>query len=540
MPYLSSMIHESVTHVVHPIIEQVVRKVLVTTQTYEQFRDHIFIQTDENAVKTTNEDGKHRGRVNRDKVVATAEVSINPSSVEWENFRPIHAGRNELSARNFGAHPAIMVDEISRVFVGETSKPCAISIEMKFFIKDLERAYTLQSMLHHCYPAGVPIIYEDLCYDYPFPRDILTILFGIYKNKRSYKDKTLFEYMGDHSKTPLSLKSDREGSRAEVIVSKYDPSVLVQFSTSDGRPAAVTENNLAVGYEVTTNLIVQFNRPDSVIINYPIIIENNLLDARFISQSIDPYIGEINTADRITRFHNSVSDLNPVIRMPYYDDWIVPHSSIAKFHEYQEFFVAAVTLDANPLKVDREGYLTYNDQVFFIPPSPAQLRFGAEYTTAVNLTSNLTEDGLYLNPDIVSIIEEQGHDTFGFEAPINISIYADDNPINPTMIKLEDNLLIGIPHDNLDRIFHLVVSQKKTIRKMHPKWMKMLLKYTDTFGGLLQQQVRYLLEHELVYVKDNYIYDRKGRPLISETGVSYGTRVPFRVLQSEIKYKSKD
>ncbi len=428
---LSVTIPDIVTNVIHPTVRQTVNKVMHDLAITNVFKNRIFYKGD--GMVSSRSVGQSDNGVllthNKAHVKYTTVMDPLDQASEPRNRDSL---KRKYSMNMINDQKAFYFDSDTGTLAECYKLPTELSMEINLKFKDRSVAYQAYSRLIHQYTWGGMQQLQDYIYTYPLTETVYAMLHNIHIMKGNTLD-TMYEQLAIDSDNNISLDVNRK-DQTQMNLSVRDNTcrVMAFFSKSNGVPEGVRDNDKAKSYDITFSIKLQFDRPDTIFLSYPIIVNNTMVPKDMIFKKRDESYYNYTPIHRYLHFYNVNGIFNKVkeesiVRLPWYDDWNPPASPLLNTG-YVPFLIAAITLD----DVDNPEGVTY-----------------------INLLDNL--GGVSLDPEIRGYMLEASNIT-NMSAYINVTLYSNDYIISPDKYSCE-NGVITIPHRDLTKVYRLVVSE---------------------------------------------------------------------------------
>lgn len=206
---------------------------------------------------------------------------------------------------------------------------------------------------------------HTVTYHYPLPSESIIILAELHRlrERRAPYNETFETYVRNHIGDNITTLADQAGNNQTVAITESQVNVVGWFdAAAQPEPAAVDKEKSA--YEVTFIYKYRIDKPISVVMQYPLMVHNQILSNRFRSDEV-PYSVEkealkstiIQNAQDIMRSnYPGIKKGYAGITYPFYDDWLPNYRS--PFHTDMVRFMLRVSqtalrdvLDLNELDV---------------------------------------------------------------------------------------------------------------------------------------------------------------------------------------------
>lgn len=483
---ISHSVAEVLPHVCYPICKQVVRCIVDRLGYHDEMKDCIDIKTDfHDWTKTTdvNEAAMVRGG---SRVRVKLNPNVNPSTIKWEasgTQRDLANGNTLIQNQNgsqgaqrypwkHGHHISnrmfsIFRDDEIAVDMSDRMTGSAMTMEVSMEFEDENLASECLSRLFQCFTNGEMINYVDLLYDVPIPEQFEKLLMYLYdlkcttqSNPQGNKDENghfkvqeWYEWLRKYSNDTISILTNRNRfEHKELVVNKNHFQALYLIECSQETPHTLDP----AGAGITFNVTVQFARSNLMVLEYPVIINNNFIDPWAVP--LERKIREAGPETKIMWQNPAFTRLwhetytrwwppKPVV-FPYYDPWMVPTDSRAWIYNYRPVLIAAFTVDN--------------------PDDPeADTRFDFDTDPELALESIIA-------PEIIECIHQKKNKVFGVDEFVNITVYSDDIAIRyngeENLLDLSDGHTLIIKNRRTQPIYRMVISIKPPDPKLPYHW----------------------------------------------------------------------
>lgn len=441
MPILIKTIPEVMTHILQPVADQMVAKLIRDMGCSDLFakNDNIMVHLGDSSVSKTT-DRFHNANLEKDMFVSDVSVQMNPINAKWDTTTFRHQTAFGLNKNTLHKQFPILSDPTAQIYIYETLAPCTLVFNCNLHFITKERAFDAVSALRSAFGDGSPMLLEDLVFDYPFNSEMLHVLYTLYSNYRAkpageevrFKDYLL-------ACSPIvSMNVSQNGKRAELIFKRSIRSATAILEFTEDKPSEDKQDQSVKAFDLKFMYTLQFSRPEINIMTFPVVVGNKLLGDDLIPKdetarpqfwkSEYPHI-DINTYMK----------KNPVIRQiapfkqPFYDDWIVPTKAPLRRLGYRPFLIMAATMDTNE--------------------------------TVIDFKQGLGE-GYYLAPKVIEWLTKQKQDSLTFSRLFNISVFANDTMIEPDFLSFTEDLVLTIRNQDPNKIYHIVFSEQCDLKNV--------------------------------------------------------------------------
>jgi len=443
---LSRVVSESMIHIIEPIADQSLR-FIIGRLGISGLMEEIQIVSDFREVSKATDDNKNAKLIDY-RVRAKLNPSVNPNNNKWDGYKTaVDLGNGNAIVRQedvtrkkrpwtgndfTGRDYSIFHDENLFVDITEWNVGSTLSMEVKMDFHDLTPAQDALSAIFATFTNGDMVGYVPIQYDYPIPEDIQLVLKKIYwmsdmeKSNEAYAD-----WLNKKSIGFLSWNTNRNNINVRELVGlKNNTQALFLIECSQDQPE-VGNNRFTVNF----NLTVQYSRTNRLIMDYPIIINNQLLPFDYVpctkeerQMNRGPFMWQ-NSAVNLY-WHQQYKNDNPIPAMyPWWDKWELPYHSIIAKKGFRPIFIAAITLDDVD---DPEG------------------------STILDLKEGLP--GYTLRDDLLQMLATSKERALHFAGTyINVAVFAHDYQVNPNLVKFDGRYLKLLSRQK-ESIYRLVIS----------------------------------------------------------------------------------
>ena len=489
MPTFTKSTEESVTHMIQPISEQVVSRLLKLLGIYPLFQDNIYFNSDDSAASKTR-DSMHRPKISTNRIDIDMDYTINPNNMKWDGVTNKQLLAYHLSKNQTYEDVPILMDPGADIVMTELSRSCLIGLEVSMSLKDKEVANSIMERIISRFYTQSMIEYEDIYFDYPLHTDHLVLLYKFYKMRDiDHEAMSFLDYLKYYSSEKITLNKSRTGEDSEFVILKTQYRVLTEISMNQDKPEAVKIERVPDRFKVTFKYDIQFSRPSSVILGYPVVIDNQLIPelARPAAERFHPNDADVVSVDiahQMYLYHKVIEEYPyPITRFPMYDDWNVPITSPIYKASFKPFFSGALLLDFDESE---------------------------EPITQIDLINDLTAP-FQLHPIVIDALRVQGQASFFTEGLFNIAIYANNTPVDESLLELTSDLIVKVNSTMKEKRYHIVLSEATNLSKMDPRYLPILFHYADFFGMTIIRQIKTLIDYGELVWKDGIIMIDKYR-----------------------------
>jgi hypothetical protein len=446
MPLMYKPIPEITTHILDPIVEQLIFRILKRCNLIDVFKESIFIKPGYTAVSETN-DLDNKTLLYRNMFKCDVAYNMNPLNTKWTVASQEHLTHYGISPIINNRRYPILYDPHTQIRMYEIGNPKSMLLSCSMTFTDREIAYSTIETLTSIYGNGDEIYSTNFYFDFPLPQEILFVLFYLYKEqnlKLSFKEYV--EIYADSNYGSFSTLKSRENHNQELVIQRNNVYTIYQIEFQDEKPSEDSNNQSTSSYTVPFQLTTQFNCPSKIFLQYPVMINNKEVSAHFIPLGYSEFPRAADgkfTQDAIENLRPSIHNYininqygkDPLI-IPFYDDWRIPIRSPLYKAGFTPFLIITFTLDN-------------------------------EEQTLLEITKPLDpEVGIALRPEVIKILQFQKEYSFTLHSLINVSIFSNNHLLDPNHSKLLDNGDIETYCRLRFRVHHLVLSFARNENKL--------------------------------------------------------------------------
>lgn len=483
MPLITCGILENVDHIFYPIVKQVAHRLVDSLNLTSIIGDGIYIDSDWSTHSKTSSLSKD-AIVNADQFRVEVSVQLNPTSQRWDCYTFVHSCAHDLTLNNINDRVPIFYDKNNSVRIIEMQTPVTFQLNCKISLQEAELAYTVANQLYAKYENGTVVHMNDLIYDYPLPKEILTILLKIWDMDRisgKGSGDSFYNYLKKNSNGVLELNTNRNiKNEYEVLVSKVSLQTLGALEFSNDKPDVEKAEKLSSVFDIPFTYTIQFGMPNITLMHYPCLINNQLLPAEFIPRDNHSRFNRMPEGREYKSLEHRdqlIKDYDEdYLRVPVYDDWIVPDEANVSNRELSPFLIMAVMVDENE-----------------------------DLYTEVDLADD-SDPNCIFPPVLKEILYQEGEDALDTDAIVVIQLYRKDKRLVPKKdFNFSDNLVVTFNALNLHDQYHVVLSTN-SINHINSKWLWLLAKYFTLLPGRLKYEFKNFFNTELSSINKNGIY----------------------------------
>lgn len=468
MPLLSCAVTELTDHIFMPIIRQLSHRLLERLSLDKLIGDRIYIDT-EWATHSRTSTLENDAIVENNAFRVEANLQMNPTSQKWEFYTFHHTTAYGISPRTLHDSQPVFCDTVNRIKVIQMISPVTIVMNCKLQLMSADLSFSAPQQIFNAWENGAVFDFNDLMYDYPIPRPILETLYGLWKLDRQYGEPggiSFAKYLAYYSNNTIQVHTNRDiPGEYEAVIPMNDLKTLATLEYSEDRPNGEMEGRLPTSWEIPFMYTVQFGMPTLNLLQFPILVDNQLVPAKYI-----PHYAKNERINRTPEFHHGYADQKydrrenhhfiSSAKIPFYDDWKCPSNSAAVKNSHVEFAVMALQIDEN------EGLNTVID-------------FDADI------------DATYKLPPVVKeIMYQQGKYTTQPDSIITISLFREDKAlIGGRDYTFDRDMKLRFKAMNTHSHYHAVLSIAGDIYNVNPDLWWMFAKYFNFLNDSIRSQV---------------------------------------------------
>ena len=322
MPIVYSAISEQTDHIYDIIANQYAHKILRDLNLLTDMKDKIYIDTGYSAPQKTNDDD-HNSILRKNRLTIKAIPNTNPTSLKWDNLTGQHVTGQYINSRTLHNQFAmILADKAVDIYLREMTIPTSVVLEFDLELVSRDQAYEIPAQLFRRYATGQAFT-EAITYDYPIPNDILTVIFSLYKMRKLNTPLKFHEYINICTNGKISYNVSRKltNGNIELAIPKTMINTVATLEYNEDKPEEVKINRSANAYQIKFNVTVQFERADMMVLQYPCVIDNQLLPSNMIPEPRTTHIESLD-GPHPTRVYNEAIQIASMARvsainMPY-------------------------------------------------------------------------------------------------------------------------------------------------------------------------------------------------------------------------------
>ena len=476
----TAAISELTEHVYFPILEQLSHRILYALGYHDIIGDRILINTDWSTHSLTSDIDKN-ARLGQEMFKVDAQLQLNPTSPKWDFYTFHHTAAYGISKHLVKSTAPIYNDRINDVTITDIITPVTIMLNCELILKSADLAFQTPLRIFNGYENGAIIHFNDLFFDYPLPHVHQSILYGLWKLDRDFGARTgrsFLDFIQLHTAGGWQLHKHRDKEEYEIVIPVTDLQSLATLEYSEDRPQGVMKDRLPIGFSIPFIYTVQFALPNLVIMDYPIVYQNQLIPKEYLPIELHQRFTDIKGGHKgkadegyariCTRDRRHTSHM----RIPFYDDWFVPrHSPISAWR--------MVPIETICVLIDEDNYTE------------------AGYKTVINLDKDLKGEDGELTPLVKEFLYQQGKYSLYGDVLFNVSVYKGDKILNSKAdVKFNRDLEVTFYTTNLYVPYRIVISMATYLYNIDYRWTGLLKKWYAVLPEPIKSQVKMAVEHD--------------------------------------------
>ena len=249
----------------------------------------------------------------------------------------------------------IFLDSVLDVLIKPVYTQTEYTLNIKGRFPDRNSAVKWRNSFRRSTMSGRRTNTHSVTYHYPIPLELLILLIEIHRlrERKAPYGETLETYIRNHIGINVTTLADQAGNNQTVAVSESQVNVTGYFDIAAQPDVAEVDKDKGT-WEVSFNYRYRFDKPISCIMEYPLVVHNQLLNKKFrpneTAYSIDKELVHpallTQAADYFRNTYPGVKRGLPGISMPFFDDWYPKLYSKFYTHMFR-ILIRAVETDAN-------------------------------------------------------------------------------------------------------------------------------------------------------------------------------------------------
>lgn len=325
MPTYTFQINETEDTVVRPLTASIISRVLAESS-LDTDNIPVYLMGDYGVIpqaKSTLDEGvdKHRLASN-----TRCEVTVTEEYL-GENTTP------EL----YSEHLKVFEDPYLDMYIKPVYVQCKNTVTVQLTTRSRVEAMKWQKSIRSRVNRNAFASLNSARYYYPIPSEIIYILGTVYKlreNVAGYKD-TMGSWLRNNFTQRLDVISNQKGEGLQFIINETQGRIIGHYDFDYDVPKPEKQDDGS--YTIEFNYAYTYDQPQSMIVNFPVVIHNQLAPDSIVDQSIygdDEPTGYYLTASA-SAFHQLAFNSQTTIPnsgryagtpVPRYDDWMPMHT----------------------------------------------------------------------------------------------------------------------------------------------------------------------------------------------------------------------
>lgn len=458
---LQQVVDESMIHIIEPVATQAVRYIVNRLGIYDMMQNNIHIVSDfKETSRTVDENNNPILLDNR--VMAKLTPSVNPKNNKWEGMKTaidlgngntllrtqdVKAVKRPWSGRDItGVNYSVLHDNDLFMDLTECNVGASLALEVRLIFQNLSDAQRTLSTLFAAFTNGEMIGYIPIQYDYPIPKAIQNVMKYFYSiSDHEQTTEKFIEWIKDKSKDCLGANTNRNDLRnLEMVGKKNNVNALFLIECGQDAPEPVQPSC----YQISFTLTVQYSRCNQMVLDYPIIANNTLVDVNYVpmpagtrKMTAGPIMWQNRAVDEYWHQQYGATMAHPIV-YPWWDRWIVPNDSIIMMKGFRPIMSVALTLD------DLEN---------------------PEGVTEIDIQDDLP--GYSLRQDILDEFMKSKSKALQPYGKVNISVFAHDFQVDTDLLEF-DGRKLTIKSRRKEPIYRMVISlNEKPVNQPQINWV---------------------------------------------------------------------
>lgn len=230
--------------------------------------------------------------------------------------------------------PLIFKDEAVKTFVYPVYHQREFSVDITLHAPD---RVTVGRWLRNIKSRVSSLVVNSLHhvdYSYNIPIEIMVLLMDVHNRREriaGYGDNTA-EWFNKHFTKKFSFVVNQAGKGATPVIRESQIKVMGNYSFGMSTPKKERKSDMNGGWEISFTYKFWLDVPEEVVISFPLLVHQTLLDQKFIDYSlpewVDVYRSNESYSEHVLSYFNSNRtiphplDINPGIPIPACDDWL--------------------------------------------------------------------------------------------------------------------------------------------------------------------------------------------------------------------------
>ena len=428
----SSTISENIIHVWKPLADQMSRRVLQDLGILQYMENHIYVDSSYTGPSKSWRDIQSRHAIlNEPGMYVNVKFNATPLGLKWDVTNPGQHMDPAIHRRDTMVENPLFYDPKTGVHIIEREQPCMMELECGLCFTDRVLAFDAVTRLMSTYVRGGLFSVTDLKYDYKFPLQLLTDLYTIGRMSGTPKGQVLdWIKRCSHGKMDLITNIHNPGKHKEMIVHREMYEVLAAIDYNADEPTTQSVGTSADTITLSFNITLQFGRVNMLYLKYPIVINNNLVPESLV------YVPKSDAYTRLItllkhpilaydgQYQAQKHILRQPVRLPWYDNWMLPDNSRHTFEHAEPFLIGVFTLDNTAC----------DDCADKCKCDCCECKY-----TVIDLYEDF--DPHKLKEPVITYFKEHPQEALYPDAPYNLAVFADNTQVSPDKLQFDGRYL---------------------------------------------------------------------------------------------------
>lgn len=478
MPKLYYRLEAPSVSILNTVTHQVVTGLLDELDLTDMFKNSVYLDQSFTSY-SQYDDGNGAPTLNKNRCDVDVNYIVDKSQVAWPVETSYTTTALGLRSDKRGNHTPILFDPDSNILIEHYTVACGMEMNFKMNFQTFDDALRTFDTIQSKYKGTLVTSPFDISYSYQVTTELYKFLLSVFEAKIDYQSKTLLDYINDTKMTEISFdvrKSQllEENADKSLMIRCQQLNCLGQLIMDQREPDAVRVGQLPDSFTLNFTFNFQFGRPNLIVVNTPVSVDNTVLPYALFENGIINYhfnpdvaavYQDLLVGEYAKRSYGNFNHSSQIIRLPVYDDWFSCDSQYVAYG-YRPVLICHFTLDGP--------------------------------TTTFNIRQL---DDVVLHEVVQSILEETGNEAFNYGGLFNLAVYADDLRLGQELVSIDSDLNLTVTSGRLDKSYHLVISETTDLKKTDPKWDRLLVKYRYFFPMTIERNIYSLIEKRFFQVE---------------------------------------
>lgn len=467
---LSQPVTELTTHVYLPVIQQTAHRLLRGLALTDVIGDQIFIETGFTSLASSH-DLDRNATLGSQAFRIEANIQMNPTSQKLDFYTFHHTTAYGISRNTMRDMYPVYWDKDNLIKIVEMRSPVSIVMNCELTVISKELAFQTPQQIFNAYENGAVYELNDFAYDYPVPKAILSVLYGLWKiDRRKGKPAGVrfVDYLQANTDGRWQSHKHRDKDEYEIVIPSYDLQTLGVLEYSDDKPQNESEGKLPIGFTIPFIYTIQFAIPTLNILHYHPVYNNQALPLRMIPQGTRARFNNMEESRRGIDLQGYIESPKlgkqayaQAMKVPEYDDWTVPETSPANKYYQEPFLIACVTLDEN-----KDLY--------------TELDFSEDFDPSFKIQDYAKE-----------ILYQEGERAVELDSLLSVQVYRDNKMLTPYEdVNFTEDLVVKFKGMNLTSHYRVVFTECIQLDKLTPDHYHLVKKYYPFINRALKEQIQ--------------------------------------------------